>query len=147
MTDLNIGLVTQHHCCALQGPTTLPTQSLLLDYTDLGVITRSMLGDDATCSLESVNNAGQKQCDWLFRSGRSRFSVSDTQQMHCRQTHRFYLSFRCMEVLVQSQTLKEDLESLVYLTHFMKRHCFSEDSLMSRRTTAVKSSENIIICI
>lgn len=37
MADLNIGLVTQQHCCALQVTTTLQTQSLLSEYTELGV--------------------------------------------------------------------------------------------------------------
>lgn len=40
MADVNIGLVTQQHCCALHVTTTLQTQSLLSEYTELGVKAR-----------------------------------------------------------------------------------------------------------
>lgn len=39
MADVNIGLVTQQHCCALH-VTTLQTQTLLSEYTELGVKAR-----------------------------------------------------------------------------------------------------------
>lgn len=133
--------ITLHQCCIVTGdsfPNTLNciVQSLHSECSDVGVMTH--LNTLRHCQLyfpvyqnehwpeTTMLSDFRIVCVWC----NNWFSSSTTcTQTPFWQTHLFYLSFCWRKVLIQSQALKEDLESLIHLAHFMKHHSISKYSL------------------